>query len=296
LHPEIQLTTSIGMDSHWKVLPLSTKINLGTLLFKIEVSSVSYDVYLTNLTDIWTESLDRKQIIKRALDQNTSIDPSEGPDQFTLLLDNIRGAFKGRSSTNLSLSRQGKDSSFTLEVVAVLPEPLAQLKWPIHLKPASGDILTGTFILPCLRELRAAKFEIGLLLGYIKEKDKVISKLLDKFEMTGIEMHDVFPNVVPPKRSKGNNREHIMSAVKGLKQFDEHKWRSTLPALPEKDLEGLFRNLFESDAAAEVEVMHNKNSHSRESQIEPAESSSRSSSTDDDFQVTRVHPNIAPQG
>ncbi|MCJ1251327.1 hypothetical protein MMC30_008559 [Trapelia coarctata] len=233
------------MDAHWRTLPLGSVSNLSLLLFKLNISASAYTIYLTDLTHIWTESLDRKRIIRRAFDENASIDPSEGPDQFKLLLDHIQGALEARTDTSLEIQLpKAAADTLTLNLKAKLPSPLDPLIWPVFLTRAPEGSFFDEFLFPGLRSLGSARSEVVSLISYIKEKDKVIAKLADKLEATGIELCTVFPSAAPSKRSKTATREFVMNSVKGLRGFDEDRWRETIAVRPEKDLKTLCGELF----------------------------------------------------
>lgn len=233
------------MIAHWKPLPLNSDSNLPTLLYQLNVSASAYAIYLTDLTNIWTESLDRKQIIRRAFDENASIDPSEGPDQFRLLLHNIQEALEARPNTSLKIQLpEAAVDTLTLIVTATLPAPLAPFIWPIRPVRAPDRSFFDEFLYPCLTSLGNARSEVLSLLNLLKDKDRVIARLTDKLEVMGIDISTVFPNAAPSKRSKATTRDVVVSTVKGLKAFDEDKWRDTIAAGPKKDLKTLCGELF----------------------------------------------------
>lgn len=289
------------MDAHWRLLPLDRESNLPPYLFKLNVSASAYAIYLTDLTHIWTESLDRKQIIRRAFDENASIDPSEGPDQFRLLLYNIQGALEARAKTSLEIRLpKAAADTLTLNVTAKLPTPLAPLIWPIRPARAPEDTFFDEFLYPCLTSLGNARSEVLSLLNLLKEKDRVIARLTDKVEVTGIDLSTVFPNAAPSKRSKAAARDVVVNAVKGLRAFDEDKWRDTIAAGPKKDLKTLCGELFsdvtpaigpfdqEPDDAVAFSLHGNQGiGHEATNSVATA-SAPRLDSADDGFQVGRL--------
>lgn len=216
------------MASSWKSLNLSlADTNLPPLLVKYDFGPFHYNVFLTDLTSIWAESLERKQIVKRALILDTSIDPSENNEQLQLLLRNIQRALDGVDTTKLSLSR-GKDlDQLDLSTTSPLPAPLKPLKWPFHLDPAPRDILTVELLLPCLSQLSTANAQIASLLRQLKGKDHVITRLTDKMQADGTDISKVFPGAAGIKiGTRQNVREIAGKSVKGLKLFDETEWRN----------------------------------------------------------------------
>jgi len=288
------------MDAQWRLLPLGRVANTSPLLFKLNITASAYTIHVTDLTRIWTESLDRKHIIRRSFDENASIDPSEGPDQFRLLLYNIQGALEARQGTNLEIQwPKGAADSLTLNVTTELPSPLEPLVWPIRLSPAPANSFFDEFLFPCLTSLGNARTEVVSLLNQIKEKDKAIAKLTEKLEATGIELCTVFPSAAPTKRSKAATREVIVNSVRGLRAFDEDRWRETIVTGPEKDLKTLCGELFADGTPAmgrsdqeshETMPLSSHLEDSRKSDQEVVETGAASSlprldSADDGFQV-----------
>lgn len=242
----------------WK--PLAAVSNVGTdapLLIKHAFTATSYNVYLTDLSYIWSESLDRRQIIRRALDAETSIDPSEGTDQLNLLLQKINGALAGQYDSKLILSWSGKDEDLFLEISASLPAPLRSLEWRLCLVPAAPAMLTTELLLPCLYQQVLIISETRSLLESLKEKDHVISRLVDKLQSTGIELSSVFPGAAGLRSTKNaNSREVAARTIKGLGEFDESKWRKDLRTSfsPPARTSELVANIFSSNISEPFEI------------------------------------------
>ncbi|KAI9812971.1 MAG: hypothetical protein M1832_006450 [Thelocarpon impressellum] len=140
------------MTSDWRALPLPQNGDARpSLIVKCRFTKSSYVVHLTDLTRIWSESLDRREIIRRALNEDTSIDPSEDSEQLRILLQKIQGAINGDEGTTLHLDERGP-GEVRLNVQSPLPEPLKPLRWPIHLSTCSPEVLTNELLLPVLAE------------------------------------------------------------------------------------------------------------------------------------------------
>ncbi|MCJ1437403.1 hypothetical protein MMC27_006790 [Xylographa pallens] len=236
------------MSSQWSRLPV---IHVSPLLVKHDISSSAYTIQITDLTNIWTESLDRRQIIRRALDENVSIDPSEGPSQLMKLLQEIEKALKGQLDTSLKIQYLAQHESITLEATVVLPSPLPHLIWYFRLSCASQELLTSNLLLPCLSELLHARSEAASLLTHIKEKDHVISRLTEKLEASGIELTAVFPSAAPSRRSKTNARELVLASVKGLNEFNVKNWRNEVKtSTGETNIEILCNQVFKMGSSS----------------------------------------------
>lgn len=220
------------MTSPWKPLRSNFSPQVPSLLIKYDFEQSQYKVFLTDLTYIWMEALERRQIVKRALNVDTSIDPSESTDQFHLLLRNIQKSLDGEEGTKLSVSRVEKSKQLNVHVVTQLPAPLNPLHWPIHLILASPEVLTAELFLPCLSQQFVAKAQIDSLLQQLKDKDHVISKLADRIQSDGTDFSKVFPGAIGPKAgTKLSIRESAGKLVRGLSDFDEERWRDTLSSL-----------------------------------------------------------------
>jgi XLF-Cernunnos, XRcc4-like factor, NHEJ component len=208
------------MSASWR--PLTTLPDFPPLLFTAIFTTNSYSVHLTDLTSIWSESLDRRAIIRRSLDEDTSIDPSEDAEQLRLFLQNIQLGLDGGEGTSLTLSRTS--SGLDLYVTATLPKGLKPLEWPVHLARSSQSTLTAHLIIPLLRAQNARVRELDGLIGMLHEKDHVIQKLADKLETTGADLGQVFPGAA----GKGGwklTRKLAEERIKGLGAFEAAAWR-----------------------------------------------------------------------
>lgn len=215
------------MPSAWKPLDLHLNDNgIPPLLVKYEFGLSDYKVWLTDLSYIWTESLDRRQIVIRALNSNTSIDPSEDPAQMSLFFRSIEDALRQRPGTSMNLDESQR---LTLRTSTPLPHPLQPLKWSIVFMLAHQPTFASEFVSPLLSQQLIAKVEKTSLLQQLKEKDKVISKLIDKMQGDGVDLGKVFPSAVSSKSAAGPNaRWAIAKSIRGLEEFDQDQWQSQL--------------------------------------------------------------------
>lgn len=216
------------MRPSWKVLNLPhADVLIPPLIIKYEIGISDYTVWVTDLTLIWRESLDRRRIIRRSFDVDTSIDPSEDPDQLRLFLKGVGDALDQRPTTTLDLMQNDRDQSLLLRTFTPLPGSLKPLDWFIELLPASQSNLTAELVVPMLSQQLLANAEKASLLHQLKEKDQVIAKLTDKMQSEGVDMGRLFPGVVS-KSGKSISRQALAKSVKGFGEFDEHQWRSHL--------------------------------------------------------------------
>ena len=214
----------------WKPLLLHRKHkDIPPLLVRYEFGLSDYIVWLTDLSYIWTESLDRKQIITRAFALDTSIDPSEDPAQRHFLLKCVADSLWQRPGTTVKLGQSDDVKQLTLHTSTPLPHPLQPLKWSIVLLLAPQSTFASAFVSPLLSQQLTAKVEKTSLLQQLKEKDNVISKMIDKMQGDGIDLGKVFPGAVPSKSGTGPTaRWAIAKSVKGLGEFDQDQWESHL--------------------------------------------------------------------
>lgn len=237
--------------SYWRTLKLSSKESqTPPLLVKYEFGPLHYNIYLSDLTHIWTESLERREIVKRALNVDTSIDPSESSDQLQLLLQNVQKALDGVKDATLSLSISGISQQLILRTTTPLPGALKPLVWPFHLVAAPQHLLTAELLQPCLSQIFFAKAQVVSLIQLIKDKDHVITRLTEKMQSDGTDLSKVFPGASGLRTgAKSHFRESASKFVKGLGEFNDERWRRCFrdsTQLP-SNLPDIFSQVFSSD-------------------------------------------------
>lgn len=228
------------------------------LLIKHDFGPSNYSVWLTDLTFIWSESLDRKQIIRRAFDIDTSIDPTEGADQLRLFLRGMEDALKQGAGTSVDIEQSDDEAKLILRTSTSLPGGLKPLEWSFLLTRASQATMTSEFLLPLLGHQLVAKAEKASLLQQLKEKDHVIAKLIDKMQADGVELGKVFPGAASSKSWTGSNARQGV-AIKGLAEFDQEQWQARLSRdnAPSGNLDDLLPKIFEAavpDMGEELQI------------------------------------------
>ncbi|KAJ5094195.1 hypothetical protein N7456_010056 [Penicillium angulare] len=209
------------MSPTWQRLTLQQS-NLPPLLFQFTWTHKGYNLYITDLTSIWSEELSHQQILKQAEENATTIDPSEDKDQFEVLLVKIGEALRGDGGSATLNSSQSNELKLTTN--SKLPPPLRPLKWIIHLSKKASPSITDQLLLPLLRDEAGWESRRRFLLDQLKQKDWVIGKLFDKFEALGIDPGTVFPAAAGVRSKKGNTRSDVGRVIKGVAVFDESKW------------------------------------------------------------------------
>ncbi|KAJ4329148.1 hypothetical protein N0V84_000272 [Fusarium piperis] len=182
------------------------------------------------MANVWTESLDRKSICIRGWSENTTIDPSDTPDNMAKFLDSLNTALDStqpdHDQTHLRLQPASEsdagDGGLTLKITCELPG-LQPLKWPMHLKKLPPSAIATDLVLPLIQAHLTRNLEAESLIRTLGHKDVVITKLLDKLEAVGTGLEHVF-NVLSGK--KRISRAAAADRVPGLAAFDRHRWKS----------------------------------------------------------------------
>lgn len=228
------------MPRKWKRLQLAYEG--PPLLFSFVATSDGYQVHITDLTYMWSEQCNHRAILKRADERNTTIDPSEDPEQFRVLLKKIDEALRGCPGSSVSLNNGRSPESLELIAITKLPAPLKPLKWPLYLSKEPQPSSTGHLLLPMLRETAGFESRERALLEQIKNKDWVLGKLFDKIETMGIDLGTVFPGTSGLRAGRtGTTLEQAARYIKGVAPFDELTWTNEASKL--SPASGLAANL-----------------------------------------------------
>lgn len=211
------------MSSEWHKLALQTE-TLPSLLFQYNWTREGYELYLTDLTWIWSERLRQKDIFDRAEQGSTTIDPSEGADQLDLLLTKIGDALSGTGGKP-TLNSGSQADSIEINISAKLPAPLRPLQWKLQLSKEPISSLTNRILLPLLKDEAAWESRQRALLDQLRQKDWVLGKLFDRIEALGVDMGSIFPSAaVLHSARKCNARSEVAKLIKGVAPFDEQAW------------------------------------------------------------------------
>ena len=235
-------------------VPRSVDSKLPALLISTVFRSDSYTVHLTDLSYIWSESLERCDIFQRSQDENTSIDPRDG-DQLHILLDKIKLGIEGGRDTALTLAVNGNTDrpGITLSITVPLPGGLDPLEWPVHLTATSQSLLGNQLTIPLLEAQQMRMRELASLADIIREKDNVIQKLVDKLESQGMQLGQVFPQAAG-KAGRKVDRKRAEEKVKGLSHFDMEVWRQGLDKEESRDVGQLLEQVFRSGRFSYLDI------------------------------------------
>lgn len=194
-----------------------------------------YEVYVTDLKDFWCETMDRRDINKRALLTDTSIDPTEDDEQMKLLLEKIKYGLDHGNDADVELTMESNEEDgddddnhghvlpMYIKMTIDLPKPFKPLQWTMELRPCHSSWLLKYITVPLILANYEATNEAGSLLSVIREKDHVIQKLADKLEASGTELGEVFPSAAG-KGGRKLTRKMVEERVAGLAAFDYKSW------------------------------------------------------------------------
>ncbi|RVD87062.1 uncharacterized protein DFL_005309 [Arthrobotrys flagrans] len=204
----------------WEPFPIQSTFS-PPLYIQRRFTPTSYTIYLTDLTSIWAESLDKGAICDRAEDRNCSIDPSTDDSQFQILLEKLAAGITGLNPV-VTVDLEVRGDTFNINTKEKLQAPLQPLEWRFRLKLQSGASFTKHFSLPLLYYGSLLSRQTNSLLTIIDEKDATIARLLDKFEEYKFDLSSIFPGYKKGRTSQGK--------AKGLVPFDRDTWQQELQA------------------------------------------------------------------
>lgn len=221
-------------SANW--VPLPAFHNLPALLVRPVFTSQSYKVHVTDFANLWVEDLDRKGIGKRSLNEDTSIDPTEGPDQMLMLLNKIQAAFDpsapdhNQTSIAIKSMPEGDDMLLALTITCRLPDGLKPLVWTFQMVKCPTAAIASELVLPVMNNLQARTQEVDELIEQLRVKDAIIDRLVDKLDHAGLGLENIW-NVLSGKRNP--SRAYAEEKINGLAPFREATWRNA--ALPSTD-------------------------------------------------------------
>ena len=179
---------------------------------------------MTDLMAIWDCSLERVDIITEAGRQHSSIDPAESTAQLHVLLARLQQSL-AEGQNRLVREPNTRAQTLLLRTRLDLPHPLRPLQWTFQLSPQRASEMAAQILRPCLHELSVSHDKIRSLLGIIKDKDHVISRLLDRIGTSGTDLSLIFPGLTGFAPRKGHvSVAEAAKHVPGMGAFDEKPW------------------------------------------------------------------------
>lgn len=224
----------MASTNRWKLAKSKNQDEYSPPLFvKVTLSDTGYTVFLSDLCSVWTEKLEGAALLRRAENDASSINPAEDASQLRILLDKINGALHGVEGTSFMLDRSDSGKTLTVSLSAPLPPPLPALRWRLSLAKETSSVLTAELLCPLLLSFHRKQQAIDDLQAQIRDKDHVISRLLDRLESSGTDLTTVFPGTSSVKLSrKVGQRSQLAKYVKGLAPYEAHQWQTSRGHVP----------------------------------------------------------------
>lgn len=273
----------------WQTLPSSTDTN-QTDLYRLRIGKRRYKLQLTDLCDLWSERLEGQELIDRAHDYGSSIDPGLDHSQSVILLNKFRDAFNGSPGTKVKGRRQMTKDAVRIGIECELGNGLPSLRWQFRLSLQSKEDMRACVIMPLAGKVYSQSQSHAAMTALLREKDEAISKILDKIESSGLDMSSIFPTAsINRTGRKASIKAQMMEHVKGLKPFDDKSFNSSASFSP-TDVER--RNLLQAAfSGTDWNASDGARSIEDAAKHEPMSSSSRSTlkqtaPDDDGYQVS----------
>jgi hypothetical protein len=211
--------------SCWRVLELTEQPDgedIPQLLVKPVFGSDSYTVHLTCLSNIWSEELDLDGIVDRASAERSPIEISrQDTAQLAILLDNVKRSLEHSDDAICRISRS-ENNGITLHTTIILPKPLESLNWKFHLQKRASISLKNELILPLLISSHVQHQRIAALVSIAHDKDKAITRLVDQYESSNLDLAAAFPILSGLKTGrKAIKREQAARHIPALQPFRE---------------------------------------------------------------------------
>ena len=213
----------------WEELNTESRRQCPKLFYHFSTTFDSFTLLFTDLIGIWETSLDETDILAAAARLHSSIDPSVSPKQLSVLLSKIQTSL-AKGENFISRDRAHDSRILYLSTTLDLPRPLRPLEWQFILQPHTTSELAERILRPSLHEVAISQGKVSSLLATIKEKDHVISRLLERIGNSAIDLSLVFPGIAGfTARSGGHvSVEDAKKYVPGMTEFDEKAWTKQL--------------------------------------------------------------------
>lgn len=227
--------------SCWRILQLSEKsTTIPQLLIKTQFDASSYSVLLTDLTNIWSEDLELPGVVRRVSDVESPIEVSErDTSQLATLFDHVQKSLSGSIYSTATISKDKLDN-VVLHTSVSLPEPLDSLTWKFHLVKGTAAALKNELILPLLLSSHIQHKRTSSLLSVISDKDRAITRLVDQYESSNLDLAAAFPSIGNAKSGKRVvRREQAARHIPGLQNFDPVMWKRETAGMVDTDVSTL---------------------------------------------------------
>ena len=216
--------------SQWSPLKCKNSPSGVKLYYDFSVSATGMFMAVTDLCSIWNLSFDRQRVVEIAREQSCSIDPSESVTQLRTLFRKLKQSLlEGQNDIGHSehLYEEETRGCLSVRTRLKLPAPLKLLQWTFYLPQRDTVALAESVTFPLLREATAMKQQMETLYLVIRDKDHVLSKLLDKIDNSATDLSLIFPGITGMKSRK--HRIDVAEASKhvpGMAPFDRTSWEA----------------------------------------------------------------------
>jgi len=214
------------------------------LLFKPQFGAGSYTLFLTDLSNIWSEQLDLAGVVSRAAEVSSPIEVNtKDVAQLAVLIEHIQLSLSGGNHSSRRITRDGSHG-VTLHTTTALPEPLDALTWEFHLQKRSAVALKNELILPLLVSSHIQHERVSGLISIISDKDRAITRLVDQYESCNLDLAAAFPSISGVRGGRRLlKREQAAKHIPGLQKFRSDGWRKETADLVDTELStlGLFQ-------------------------------------------------------
>ncbi|KAH8174585.1 hypothetical protein LIA77_06004 [Sarocladium implicatum] len=245
------------LAGEWRPLPSTPSGTVPPLLVSMEAGAADYTVRITDMANVWLERLDRRRICMRAWDQNTSIDPSDTPENMLKFLTSLRSALDpdrpGHDLTSLALlPGTGESATYglILKINCEIPG-LPTLRWTMQLDKAPTSEIATSVVLPLIQAQLAMSKEMNALEDLVRRKDSVMAKLLDKLEATGTGLENIFNSLSTSITGRKKvSRAVAEEKIRGLAPHDPAKWHESLESAADRpsDVTSLLAHAFSNNS------------------------------------------------
>ncbi|RMZ92135.1 hypothetical protein DV736_g627, partial [Chaetothyriales sp. CBS 134916] len=173
---------------------------------------------------LWQCNLTKADINSKAAEQHCSIDPSESADQMNVFLCKLEQSLEtGKNHLIRAAGSESDELCFSTRIS--LPHPLAPLSFSFKLGLSSPSLLSRTIVQPALATISTLQSQLSSLERHIKDKDHVISKLLDRIKSQSIDMSMIFPTLTGAGGRNGIvTVEMAKKRITGMEAFDHESW------------------------------------------------------------------------
>lgn len=216
--------------SQWSPLKCKNGPEGVRLYYDFSNSATGMFVAVTDLRSIWDVSINRDGVVDNAREQSCSIDPAESATQLRTLLYKLKQSLaEGSNDIGYSENQDEREhhEHLTLRTRLKLPPPLKLMQWTFYLASRDEKAVAASITLPLVHEATVLKHQMEKLYQVIKDKDHVLSKLLDKIDNSAIDLSLIFPGISGLKARK--HRTDVAEASKhvpGMAIFDRNSWEA----------------------------------------------------------------------